>query len=279
MSGSILGNAGSGSGLGGGTAIGTYLTAARRETALAAANARADPTTLALSRHFEAAAAGIKSPDALLKDYRALAVVLDAFGLEKYQNSPALLRKLLTENPDDRGSVAYRLRDAKVLAFAKALSNWSTPPLADKSARDALLQQFQLNAYERTADAQTPGVRLALYFTRRAGGVTATSQLQADPDLLRVAVEGIGLPWNGFLQLDFRSQTRLLKTRLNVADLQKPEYVAKLAKGFLARQAVEQAGGGATGLLSGGATSGNDLLGLLGGGTRSGGNSLLSLFA
>lgn len=292
MSGSIGGGSGftGGGAAGYGTALGTYLAAAPRETALAAANARADPTTLALSRHFTANAAALTSPDALLRDYRSLSVVLNAFGLDKYQNSTALLRRLLTEDPSDRASVAYRLRDAKVLAFAKAFSSWSPPPFADTGARDALLQQFQLGAYEQAADQQTPGVRLALYFTRRAGGVTSISQLQADPDLLRVAVEGAGVPWSGFTQLDFASQSRLLKNRIAVADLQKPDYVGKLAKSFLARQAVDQTGSAAAvrpgtiaGLFSQQAASGNDILGLLGGqagtsGTSTGGNPLLSLF-
>lgn len=277
--------------------ISLYVTYSANEAKYAQSASVANPQDNGLLSYFKENAAGITSPAALMKDYKALSVVLGAFGLSSLVNSTALLKQLLTQNPSSTTSTAYRIGNAKYLTFAKALQTWSPAPFSTASGIDAIVTAYQQNSFEKAVDAQTPGLQRALYFTRTASGITSRTQLQSDPDLLAVAVSGLGLPLTAFQNLTFSQQTTLLTNKLNVADLKKPSYVQHLAEQYLVQQ---QLANGPTGpstpqagsllnAFSGSDTTGNGLLGILQsssgstnsvlGSSTSGTNTLLSLFA
>ena len=214
----------------------TYLADKANETKLAAAASQANAQQNNLITHFQANAAGIKSPASLMKDYKALSLVLGAFGLGNLINATALVKQLMTQDPEDNQSVAHRTGNAKYIAFAKAMSVWNPPPFATAASRAAIITSFQKNAFEAAADTQTPGMQKALYFTRTAGSIKSLTQLQSDADLLAVAVTGVGVPYAAFVNLSFEKQTALLKQKINIADLQKPKYVTHLAEMYLVQQ-------------------------------------------
>ena len=112
-----------------------YLSYAANETADAAAAVKSDGQAQALISHFRASAGSITSPDALLSDYKSLEVVLGAFGISNQINNTAILRKLLTQDPASKTSVAYQLGQPKILEFAKALSNCPAHPLQLRRAK------------------------------------------------------------------------------------------------------------------------------------------------
>src|SRR5512137_681873 len=51
--------------------------------------------------------------EALLKDRRALTMVLEAFQIESEIDKRGILRKVLTEDPTEQGSLANRLTDRR----------------------------------------------------------------------------------------------------------------------------------------------------------------------
>ena len=195
-----------------------YLSYAANEPADAAAAVKSNAQAQALIAHFRASAAGITTPKALLSDYKSLEVVLGAFGISNQIGNTAILQKLLTQDPTSKASIAYQLGQPKILEFAKALSNWTTPPFADASSQASIVTAYETNALEASAGQQAPGLQQALYFTREIGSVTNLTQLQADPDLLAVAVTAAGLPVDNFDELDFATQTRILKDKINLSD-------------------------------------------------------------
>jgi hypothetical protein len=236
-----------------------------------------------------------------------LSVVLGAFGLSDLVQSPALVKQLLTQNPNSASSTAQRIGNAKYLAFANALQTWSPPPFATADGVSAIVKAYQLNGFEASlggsasttaslTDNTGNGLQQALYFTRQAGSITSYTQLQSDPELLAVAVTGIGLPLTAYDNLSFEQQTALLTQKLPIANLKKPSYVQHLAEQYIVQQqltngptnAAPQAGS-LLNAFSGTDTSANSLLTILGdsdGGTStlldsaSGTQtSLLSLFA
>jgi hypothetical protein len=81
---------------------------------------RAD-TKAAMAR-FREAAAGITDVEALLKDRRTLTVVLEAFQLEGEIDKRGIIRKILTENPDEPGTLANRLTDRRWRELARAFA-------------------------------------------------------------------------------------------------------------------------------------------------------------
>jgi len=241
----------------------TYLTDAKNEVKLATAAAAANPQQTGLINYFQAHAASITTPAALLGNYKALSVVLGAFGLGSLVSSTALVKQLLTQNPADKSSVAYRIGNAKYLAFAKALSNWNPPPFGTQSGISAIISAYKTNNFETQADQQTPGLRQALYFTRIAPSITTLTQLQSDPDLVAVAVSGTGLPLTAFDNLSFDQQTALLKQKINLGSLKTPSYVQHITEQFLVQQQLNngftapQVQPGSVASLFGGASSGN----------------------
>jgi hypothetical protein len=291
----------------GSSPIQQYLSYSGNEAKYAASYATTNGQETSLTAYFQKHAASITSPAALLKDYKALSVVLGAFGIGDQIGSTALIKQLLTQNPESSSSTAHQIGNAKYLAFAKALYSWNPPPFSTASGISAIVQAYQLNTFETSTNSGTPGssastgglgttngLQQALYFTRIAPSVTSYTQLQSDSTLLAVAVSGLGLPLNAYDNLTFDQQTALLKQKLPIADLQKPTYVKHLAEQFIVQQQLTNGpvnttptAGSLLNAFSGSDTSANSLLTLLNassgssllGGTGTASSPLLSLFA
>ncbi len=279
--------------------IQSYISYSAHEAKYANASSLANAQQTGMINYFQANASKITTQAALLKDFKGLTVVLGAFGIGSLIGSTALLKQLMTQDPTSKSSVAYRIGNAKYLAFAHAMSNWNPPPFSSPSGVAAIVTAYKTNNFEANADAQSPGLQKALYFTRMAGSITKVTQLQSDADLLAVAVTGIGLPLAAYQGLDFTQQTALLKQKLNIGDLQKPAYVQHLAELYLVQQQLTAGtqvqspqAGSIAGLFGGTDISGDSVLtimqasngfgtnSLLGGSTSgTATNGLLSLFA
>jgi Protein of unknown function (DUF1217) len=277
----------------------SYISYSTNEAKYANAASLGNGQQTGLINYFTANAAKITTPASLLTNYKALSVVLGAFGIGSLINSTALVKQLLTQDPSSKSSVAYRIGNAKYLAFAKALQTWNPPPFSTADGVNAIVTAYKTNNFEASANSQTPGLQNALYFTRTAKSITSITQLQSDSSLLAVAVTGIGLPLNAYDNLSFTQQTALLKQKLNVADLQKPAYVQHLAELYLVQQQLTAGTqlptvqpGSIASLFGGSSTSGDGVLTILqdsnGGGTSSllgtstsgtATNPVLSLFA
>jgi hypothetical protein len=272
-----------------------YLNYAADESKYADASAQSNPEASSLIAYFQKVAPSIATPAALLGNYKALTVVLGAFGLQDSINNTGILKQLLTQDPKSTSSLAYKLGNAKYLAFAEALSDWSTPPFSTTSDVSQIVQSYKTNLFEQSADNQAPGLANALYFTREASSVTSVSQLQSDSNLLDVVVTGLGLPLQNFLQLSFDQQTATLDRKLNLSDLQNPTYVKRTAEQYLVSQQSDASSGPAAGSIASlysdsSDDSGDSLLTILDpnsasggtgdlGGSGSGNSNLLSLFA
>jgi hypothetical protein len=235
MSGSI----GSASGL---SPVQAFLTYSANEAKYADASAAGSAQATNLIDYFTKTAASITTPAALLSNYKALSVVLGAFQLGNEINSTALVKQLLTQDPTSKTSLAYRSGNAKFVNFATALQNWSPPPFSTQAGITSIVTAYKTNAFESSANAQTPGLQNALYFQRTAGSITTLTQLQSDANLLAVAVTGVGLPLSAFEGLSFAQQTSVLQQKLPIADLKKPSYVQHLAELYLVQQQLNANG-------------------------------------
>ena len=213
-----------------------YLNDAANEAAKAAANLKANPQASALAAYFKKVAPSLTTPAALLKDTKALTVVLGAFNLSGSINETAILKKLLTQDPTSKTSLAQTLGNAKYQIFANALSNWTTPPFSTSSAVSQIVTSYSTNVFEQNADTQAPGLANALYFTREASSLKSVAAIQSDTDLLDVVVTGLGLPLDNFEELGFDQQTAILTSKLHLANLQKPAYVKQVSEQYLVSQ-------------------------------------------
>lgn len=250
------------------TPVPTYLSIAPNEQQYVARFQASDPVTKSDLAYFQANAAKITSPDALLKNYRVLQVVLNAFNMSKDINSAGLLKKLMTENPSDKNSVAQKLANPNYLRFAQYMSGWSPPPFSNPKVVDVIAGQFATNSFEQAEGQQADGLQQALYFTRNISNATTINQLMSDPTLLNVIVTGMGLPQQ-FGLMDYDQQVTLLSKTVDLSKFTDPAYVNKFVQKYLVMNQMNNSGDNSqpTGLLAlfgaGTDTSGNDLLSAL----------------
>ena len=221
-----------------------YVSYAANEAKHAASYALTNPTESSLGAYFTKNAATITTPTQLLGNYKALSVVLGAFGIGSLIGSTALIKQLLTQDPTSKSSTAQRIGNAQYLAFAQALHSWSPPPFGTTAGVSAVVKAYQLYGFEASQNApatgggtaQNNGLQQALYFTRIAPSITSYLQLQSDQQLLNVAVTAVGLPLTAFDGLSFEQQSALLKQKLPIANLTKPSFVTHLAEEYIVQQ-------------------------------------------
>lgn len=257
-----------------------YRSVSANESARIAAFDKTDPQTRTDIAYFTKQAPTLTTPDALLKDYRSLSIVLGAFGMKANLQQKALLRKLITEDPTSKTSVAQKLANPAYLRFANAMGQFKSQPFANQANVDAVVKAIGTQNFEAAQDAQSPGMSDALYFKRSIQSLTTITQLMSDPRLLKVAQAATNMP-DQFGTLDYSFQVKLLTKQVTMKNFQYSGYVDKFVSRYLAVTSTANASvadtTGALSILQGSGSAENILGALLP--QSSGGTAVLSLFA
>lgn len=219
--------------------VGTYLTTVKDEAKAASNYAKTDTMVLNYVTAFEKDSVKLTSASALMSDYKALAVVLGAYGLGSIQNETALVKDLLTQDPTSSTSVAAKSGNATWLAFAKAFSyanSSGTSPFTDSSTVSSLVTKYEEKQYETSLESSnsTSGVGNALYFTRTMTSSMTLNDIMADSTLLKVVETVSGFKPSEFGVLDYDEQKRLLTNTVKLSDFSSPEKVQQYAERYLA---------------------------------------------
>lgn len=175
----------------------------------------------------------VKSIDEFLADDRLFNFAMKAHGLSDMAYAKAFMRKVLTEGVDDSKSFANSLVDSRYQEFAQVYNFkrfGETTTVFDKT-RQGTVDKYVRATLEEDAGAQNEGVRLALYFSRKASGVTSGLQILADKALMTVVDTALGIPLS-VAAGDIDKHAALIAKKLDVEDLQDPEAVDKLLKRF-----------------------------------------------
>lgn len=213
---------------------------------------------------FRQRAAEIGSVEELMKDYRTLQFVMEAYQLEGEINKRGIVNKLLTDDPADTRSFANRMIDPRYRQMNADFGGRTGAPLADAALVERIIDRALTNRFEKAQGEANPGVREALYFKRMIGGVTDVRQLMSDRVLTSVARGALGLP-EKFGLLEFEQQQRILAKRIDFEKFSDPKEVDRFIQAYLVKTAGERGPG-----------AGNPMLALFGGG-GGGGGGLLSL--
>lgn len=107
----------------------TALAVAERQGSALQARFAARRDNAADAERLRAAAGRITDVEALLKDRRALTMVLEAFQLESEIGKTAIIRKVLTEDPADEKSFANRMADPRWRQLAAAFAASQAVPM------------------------------------------------------------------------------------------------------------------------------------------------------
>lgn len=180
--------------------------------------------------------ANIKTIEDFIDDDRIFATVMEAYGLEEMTYAKGFIRKLLEGGLEDSDSMANRLTDPRYKELAEDFNFVKTEgaTTAFTKVTVGVLDKFYQQNLEAEAGDQNAGVRLAMYFQRKAEDIETTLSILADPAFLKFVQTTFALP----TQMSYQSldkQVELIETKLDIEDFKDPEKLQDMVNQFLSR--------------------------------------------
>jgi len=178
----------------------------------------------------------VKSADEFIDNDRLYSFAMTAFGLADMIYGKAFMRKVLREGLDGEKSFALQLADQRFREFAETFNfaRYGEAATAFDRAQQGTVDRFFRIRLEADAGKSDEGVRLALYFQRKAPAATSVYGLMADAALYRVVQTALGLP-KAYSSVDIDKQAALIGGKLDIADLKDPAKLDALLVRFTAR--------------------------------------------
>jgi hypothetical protein len=201
--------------------------------------ASADATTAINA--FATDMAAVKSLDDFLANSKLTSFVLKANDLDPKTFDKDTLKKIFTSDP--ASSTSYLNTKAPAI-FKDIVSDFNFDTkgnltrakigaVQDTGAETRMQKAYLQQELETQQSDTNEGSRLALYFARKAPGITSLYTILGDKALFQVITTTFSLP-TGISSLDVDKQANMLKKFINLTDLQDPAKVDKLVKRFTA---------------------------------------------
>lgn len=174
----------------------------------------------------------VKSIDDLMSNERLYTYALASFGLDSATEDRSFIKQVLQGGVRDPESVANKQKDPAYAALASAFNFEANGANATTyvAAQQPTVDKYMRQTLEEDAGQSNEGVRLALYFDRKAATITNWYDVLADTALASVVRTALGLP-DSFASADVDKQAQLFEQKLDIADFTDP---AKLGR-FLTR--------------------------------------------
>ncbi|MCM5556384.1 DUF1217 domain-containing protein [Pleomorphomonas sp. JP5] len=187
---------------------------------------------------YEQTLPNVKTVDDFLADDSLVGYAMTAFGVEPpgtAASAKTFLRRILTSDPNDTDSYAARQTNSawRELAAAFNFSADGTIRVQTSEQAETTISSYLRQTIEAQAGKENEGVRLALYFERKAPTITSAYSILADPALLKVAQTVLGLSTQtGNADIDV--QAKYFESRIDIESLSKPEELKKFLTRFTA---------------------------------------------
>lgn len=181
----------------------------------------------------------VDSVEAFLSDPRLVAFVLEANGIDPASVDATFMAKIFASDLEDPESFANQQADR---SYRKIVASFNfgadgkvvRPDAAEIQSRRGIyetIDSYVRQMMEEEAGTDNAGVRLALYFERKASSVTSAYDLIADDALFEVFKVLFSLP-DEISNADVDAQADMIERYLDLKDLQDPEAVAKMIVKF-----------------------------------------------
>lgn len=196
----------------------------------------AESTVARETAYYQANIEKVKTVEDLLSNQRLYAYAMKAHGLEDMTYAKAFMRKVLNEGVDAKSAFANRLTDERYRAFAKVFdfTTYGADTTLRTATNDKTVAAYHRQQLENDAGADDTGVRLALYFARKAPEVTTGYAVLADTALSQVVKTVLGLPDAGASETALARQAELIETKLDLASFKDPAKLEKFLQRFTA---------------------------------------------
>lgn len=182
----------------------------------------------------------VKSLDQFMADDRLYRYAMKAFGLSEMSYAKAFIRKVLEGGIDDRDSFANKLSDPRYKEFATTFNfaRYGSATTSFDRTQQGTVDRFVRQQLEEQVGSDNENVRLALYFQRKAPGLTNAFQVLADPALLQVVQTALGIPKESSA-MPIDKQAEAISERLDFEKLKDPEELNKFLVRFSAMADVQ----------------------------------------
>lgn len=217
------------------SAVKSASTASTQQQAAVRAQATKDAT------EYQEAITGIDSVSDLLANRPMVDFILLAKGLDPRKVSTEFLKKIFASDLNDLKSFANTQSDPRFAEIVASFNfdskgNVARLPMMGPQKRDQF-RETQTNYLEQSLEQQqgetNPGVRLALYFQRKAGDITSAYDILADKALSEVFRTTFNLP-DSMAAMPIDQQAKFVDRYMKIKDLSDPAKVEKLLNRFSA---------------------------------------------
>lgn len=178
----------------------------------------------------------VKSAEDFLKNDRLYNFAMTAFGLKDMIYGKAFMRKVLKEGIDGQKSFALQLSDPRFREFAEAFNfaRYGPTATAFDRAQQGTVDRYLRIQLENEAGKSDEGLRLALYFQRKAPDIVSVFGLMGDPALYKVIQTALGLP-AAYSNTDVDTQAAFIRSKIRIEDFKTPEKLEAFITRFTAR--------------------------------------------
>jgi hypothetical protein len=197
------------------------------------ARVRAAPEVDRETDYYMATIGKIKTIGDFLANDRVFAYAMKAFGLKDMIYAKAFVKKVLTDGIDSANSFTNQLTDPRFKELATAFnfkSLGTTTTIFERTQKGVVDKYLQVQLEEQ-AGSTNEGVRLALYFRRKAPDITTAYSILGDSALYKVAQVALGLsPSSNANNLDM--QAEIIKNKIDLEHLDDPAVLNKFLTRF-----------------------------------------------
>jgi len=197
------------------------------------ARVRAAPDVHRETDYYLATIGKIKTIEGFLANDRVFAYAMKAFGLKDMIYAKAFVKKVLTDGIDSPNSFTNQLTDPRFKELATAFnfkSLGTTTTIFERTQKGVVDKYLQVQLEEQ-AGSSNEGVRLALYFRRKAPDITTAYSILGDSALYKVAQVALGLtPSSNAANLDV--QAEIIKNKIDLENLDDPAVLNKFLTRF-----------------------------------------------
>lgn len=182
----------------------------------------------------------IKSAKELLANDRLYTFAMNAYGLGDSVANKDMVAKVLAGGVRDPKSYANQMADKRFAAFASAFNfeAYGADATTINATQKPATEKYVRQTLEENAGKENEGVRLALYFERKAPSISNFYQVLADPALAKVVRTALMLP-ESFAQADVDRQVKFFEQKLKVSDLANPKKLGEFLKRFTSLWEIE----------------------------------------
>jgi hypothetical protein len=192
------------------------------------------PQVLQAINAFNTAVANATSIQSALANPNVQQVLLTANGLSNYIGETALVQKAFLSDPSDPNSLANQMGDSTLLSAVNTF-NFAQNGLAElqnPQVISTLTNGYAEVMWRQSLEQATPGLSNALTFLQQASSINSVDDILGNMVNFEVVTTALGIP-QSIVNQDQTAQQQAISSRLNISDLQNPNFVTSLTDQYL----------------------------------------------